>query len=163
MTEPKVTRDGTVTVDGTVRGQVVKARGFSIGAAIMGTDGPIVWTAHDTAGEPLSGREFNTRKEAVRCVVKATDAPSVSDIHEGHGWSNTDAYVAAGLAFKGAYFGVSRYPHEAEWVVDYYVAPGAFCPTFANGEGTRVTSVRILQGEPADIVTAAVKAWQESR
>lgn len=157
---PKVSREGIVTVDGVTIGRVVRTHGETVASVLLGTEGPVVWKAVSADGNELTAREYETRKRAVAVVVEAAQPTTVGKIHQGTDMMTGRAYLACSLMHKGSYFGLSRYPGESGWVVDYLHPLGQIMPTWSNGEGTRVTAAYVIKdAELVKLIDEAVSEY----
>jgi hypothetical protein len=154
-TDVKVTRDGTVTVDGKTVGRVEKRmeqRGFAYTESA-------VWYPVNADGVQLGGRfGCDTRKKAADLVARDAQPFKADGFKVERDFSDSASFVSGWVTYRGHTFGVSRYATEQHWIVDYYAAPGAFCPTFSNGSGSRCTRAQVIGDEYADRVTAAAVA-----
>lgn len=154
----KVTKDGSVTQDGTVIGRVEKreqpagpletAMGFSL------TSGKVLWFGFAADGTQLTQYGEDTRKAAVRRVELHAQPLAVNDMKLEYGLGSDVQCIVASVTWQGHYCGVSRYPHESAWIVDSLFMPGTMMPVFSNGTGTRVTTARALKGEQEAAATA---------
>ncbi len=151
----KVGKDGTVTRDGDPIGKVerIVPDGLHVrGMSVSFSDKPL-WQAYNAGGEKL-GYEEATRKRAVSRVLKDAEPVRASDFKTERGLSRSGAECITGwVTWKGYSFGVSRYPSEGYWVVDFLSTPGSMMPQFSNGTGSRYTTVRTLKGEQAKAAT----------
>jgi hypothetical protein len=158
----KVTRDGVVTVDGTNVGHVVKEMRQGMFQTILGASmsggGTPYWVPFAADGTQLNEYGYDTRKRAVDRIVKHAQPLTVERVEVEHPWGYDQPCITAGVRFQGHYFGVSRYPSENAWVVDFYCTPDSICPVWSNGTGTRVTAARVLKDDMAAAVTAAAEA-----
>lgn len=160
-----VKRDGAVMSDGKVIGRVEKEMRQGLFATALGVGysgaGTPYWVPFDADGNKLHDG-YDTRKRAVSLVEANAQPLSAKDfkVENYYGLLSRErsAFVSGTVTMAGHYFGVSRYPNEDHWVVDYYVAPGAFCPSWANGSGSRCTSARVLKGDAAQAATDAAIA-----
>lgn len=166
MSTIKVSKDGTVSNDGTVIGSVKKVdptdplhiRGEGMGTRISFSTKPM-WYAFTAEGTPLHEIGFDTRKRAVQRVENASKPLVVSDVKtETYMGDPTRTYVNASVSWEGNYASVSRYPGERAWVIDMYMSEGSFMPAFANGSGTRYTKPNMLQGPLHNAANAAAVA-----
>lgn len=161
MSQPlvKVNREGVITVDGTVVGHVKKEMRQGLFATALGASysggGTAYWTPFGDDGTQLSEYGCDTRKRAVDLVVKHAQPLSVSDVKLEYGLGVDAKCVTAWVKWRGYAFGVSRYAHESEWVVDCLFTPASMMPTFSHGTGTRYTRLSVLKPEMADAATRA--------
>lgn len=163
MSTVKVTRDGSVMVDGAEIGRVEKVMRQGMFATIVGAsyaagEGTPYWIPYAADGKQLSEYGYDTRKRAVALVEKHAQPLAVSDVRTERGWGDDRQFVQAAVTWQGYYFGVSRYAHESDWVVDFLCTPESICPVFSNGAGTRYTAAKVLKPEFADAATAAAIA-----
>jgi hypothetical protein len=162
--QPVVTLDKTddgyrVLVGGVLRGTVVKTQHeTSIYAAIGNRPGPVKWLVRDTNGADVAPMQ-DTRARAVSILIECTDAPKVTNPHIDTWYSNQ--FVSATLHYKGYVLGVSRYPNEDEWIVDFKARPGCLMPEFSNGAGSRCT--RALYIKDLDMVALLDRETAELR
>lgn len=157
----KVSRDGSVSVDGTTVGRVEKVMRTGpfiegIGVRFGFGDGTPQWVPYAADGTKLTDGH-GTRKAAVERVVSHSAPLAINKVQLETSWSNRK-FVSAWVTYKGHSFSVSRYASESQWVVDAYFAPGAFMPAWSNGSGTRVTSARVLKDEMHKAATDAAIA-----
>lgn len=165
--DAKVSRDGTVTVDGTAVGRVervIRQGIFAtvIGASVSGSGTPY-WIPYATDGTQLHEYGYDTRKRAAKRVADHAQPLAVSDLalksaYPMFGGDKPRQYVSATVTTQGHYFGVTRYASESHWIIDFYCAPDSICPVWSNGEGTRVTAGRGLADGVASVVTDAAIA-----
>ena len=155
MRDAKVSKDGTVTVNGTVIGSVTKEElSLTITEQIMRTTS-VYWVPRNTDGETVANPQ-RTRKAAVSLLEKVTRPTSVTDIRTETSWAGEE-FISAVVNYAGNTYCVSRYPFEDNWIVDARFGANGF-PHWSNGAGTRVTAAYALKGELADTVTSAVTA-----
>lgn len=129
-------KTGQVWIDNRIIGTVkkVEAKRYGFGPATN------AYQATTKNGDDVG--TFDRRKDAIQHLAKATAPTHLDDVKVV---DNGDGrFVSAGLYHSGAYFGISRYGHETDWTIDFYMSPGAFCPRFSNGAGTRVTRRHVL-------------------
>lgn len=159
--EVKVTRDGVVIRDGANIGYVKKEIRQGLFSTMLGasysTEGKSYWIPFADDGTKLSDG-YDTRKRAVSRIEKHAQPLSVSDVRIEHGWGSDRKFVHAAVSWRGYYFGVSRYAHETEWVVDFLCTPESIMPVFSNGAGTRYTRAQVLKPEFAQAATDAAIA-----
>lgn len=161
-TTTKVTRDGTVTVDGKAAGRVEKEMRQGIFGTALGVSasagGTPYWIPYLADGTRLHGG-YETRKRAVARIAKHVQPLTVEKVElETSWWPAERKYVSAWVTFQGHSFGVSRYADEPHWVVDCYFTPDSMCPAWSNGSGSRVTRAHVLKDEMHDAATAAAEA-----
>lgn len=130
----KVNRaDGTVTVNGEVRGRVEKTTdGTSFMSAISGNPGPAMWFAIDKDGERLFRSPFRTQRDAVDVVVKASEPMKIDAFERDRFGSNR---WVTGVTVRGSHFGVSRAAGSEYWLVHYIHMLGAIMPSLSTLPG----------------------------
>lgn len=155
---PKVSRDGTVTVDGVKVGSVERTReGTSIYSLIGGYDGPVKWIPRDVEGNKIM-EPRDTRRDAARIVAVHAEPLSVgvnrlNDQWYGEMWEGT-------VTFQGNTLGVTRRDDETRWYVHFIWGAGAIIPRLSTSAGTRPADSISAEARP-DIVRALNEAANE--
>lgn len=163
MGSVKVTREGVVMSDGQNVGHVMKEMRQGLFATALGVsygagEGTPYWVPFAGDGTKLSESGYDTRKRAVARIVAHAQPLKVSDLKLEYGLGSDARCVTGWVSWHGFSFGVSRYAHEPDWIVDYMSTPDSIMPAFSHGTGSRCTRLQALKPDMAEAATRAAEA-----